>query len=120
METNKHHILHDRRSHNLDQHNRYLRNQMGMIATMDIYAHRELHKECSPVPPLSLPIASQVRGSMLRDTDPLQAMENYMFAVERALFLPRLKPIEKELARVTIHAVELQRPYVRSGIVGEW
>lgn len=118
---NKHHILHERAAWTANKDNLKLRNSLGLVATMDIYAHRELHRQCPSVPPLSTYLASLARMGYMPHPDPMRAMDNFMFAVQEASKHPRTHRIDRSLAQLTIGAVELQRPFVRDGLVDrEW
>ena len=113
----KHHILHHRALHEANRDNKLLRNTLGMIALMDPDAHDELHRACPGVPPLDIWTAQRARTFMVPHPDPLQAIDNYLQAVERATKSPNSHPIERDLAALSIMAVELQIPFIKSGMI---
>lgn len=121
VEKNVHHILFDRVSHEANKDNRSVRRSLGMLATMDVFAHRELHRQCPSVPVFGPNMASMVRVRYRPHGNPMIGMENYMRAVEEAAQHPRAHQIDKELASLVIMAVDIQRPFIRQGLVGiEW
>lgn len=121
METNIHHILFDRSNHEANKDNRQLRRSLGLMVRLDVFSHRELHRECPSVPALGSYMAQSVRSRYIPHGDPLRGMENYMFAVEEAAKNPKAHQIDRELGQLVIMAVDIQRPFIRQGLVGiEW
>lgn len=115
---NRHHVLFSRRQHSIDPNNRYLRNNSGLIVPMEIDAHTELHKNCPLVPPLPEHLAQFVLSQIKpRRGDYLGNMDKFLLATERAMKRPRTHIIEKEMARVTLHAVEIQKPFIQDGAI---
>lgn len=115
---NDHHILHHKKQHEATPDNDFLRRRApGMMARMAIDAHDELHQNCPGVPPLDVWTAMRVRRLYVPTDNPLQGIENYMRAVEQAMKHPRSHHIERALSQLAIHAVDLQRPYIREGLI---
>jgi hypothetical protein len=115
---NDHHILHHAKQHEATPDNHWLRTKaLGMIACMDIDAHDALHKACPGVPPLDIWTAQRVRRLYVPNPNPLIAIENYMRAVETASDHPKSHFIERQLSDLAIHAVDLQRPFIREGLI---
>ena len=117
--TNKHHILHHRKLHEANPDSKLLRNALGMIAVMEVFAHRELHEACPGVPPLDLWTAQRTRANFRPAQDPLKAIDNYLLAVQTAIKSPKNHPIERELAELNMLAVELQIPFIKEGLIYE-
>lgn len=115
----KHHILHHRALHEANKDSKILRNSLGMIALIDPDIHDELHRVCPGVPPLDIWTAQRTRAFMVPHPNPLQAIDNYLQAVERATQSPKSHPIERDLAALTMMAVELQKPYIKEVLINE-
>lgn len=84
---------------------------------MDADPHRALHATVPGVPVLDI-FAQQRVASLYRPThDIMDNIELYMLAVEEAVASPKSHSIERQLASLVIHAVDLQRPFIREGLV---
>lgn len=115
----KHHILHHRALHEANKDSKILRNSLGMIALIDPDAHDALHRACPGVPPLDIWTAQRARSIMVPHPNPIQAIDNYLYAVDRATLSPKSHQIERDLAALTMMAVELQKPYIKEGLINE-
>lgn len=113
----KHHILHHRAQHESNKDNKALRGTLGMIALIDPDVHDELHRACPGVPALDIWTAQRARTFMVPHPNPLQAIDNYLIAVERARESKKSHPIERDLAALTMMAVELQIPFIKEGLI---
>jgi len=114
-----HHVLHHRNlwTGNLD--NKWLREKSGLIVPMDIATHDELHENTCGVPPLDIFTARRVSSIMQRrlGSNAIRNTENFMQAVTEAGKHPKSHEIERQLGELVVQAVELQMPYLKSGIV---
>jgi hypothetical protein len=90
---------------------------LGLIAVLDTDTHRALHRACPGVPPPDIFTAQRIRRDYVGHHDPNVAVERYMRAVESAIQSPKNHPIERALAELTIMAVDLQRPFIREGLI---
>lgn len=118
MRTNNHHILHHAKQHEATPDNHWLRTKaLGMMALLDVDTHDELHANCPGVPPLDVWTAQRARRLYEPSRNPLVAMVNYMRAVEEAAKHPRTHEVEKSLSELAVWAVDLQRPYIRKGLI---
>lgn len=114
----RHHILHHGRQHEANKDNKWLRNNgLGMIALLEPDAHRALHIECPSVPPLDVWSAQRARSVFKGHHDPNLAIIDYMRSVEHAIRSPKSHHIERAVAQLVIHAVDLQRPFIREGLI---
>lgn len=113
-----HHIIHHRRLHEATpEHKKFRHKQMGMVALMGADEHRELHAAVPGVPVLDI-FAQQRVARLYRPThDIMDNIELYMLAVEQAMASPKSHTIERQLANLVIHAVDLQRPFIREGLI---
>ena len=116
---NKHHVMHDRATHNGNMNNYWIRNRLGMIVLMDVGIHRELHDVTPTVPPLSLHMAQAVRSQLHPHSNPFQAIDAFRRAVETAQDYQRMHRVEVESSELTLQAIEVQLPYLREGYVHE-
>lgn len=112
-----HHILHYRRLHEATpEHKKFRHKNLGLVALMAADPHRALHANTPGVPVLDI-FAQQRVASLYKPTpNILENMELYMRAVERAMASPKAHTIERQVASLVIHAVDLQRPFVREGL----
>lgn len=88
-----------------------------MIALLDPEVHDALHDACPGVPPLDVWTAQRVRRLYVPTPDPILATEHYMRAVEQAMQSPKSHTIERQVASLAIFAVDLQRPFLRRGLI---
>jgi hypothetical protein len=113
-----HHIIHYRKLHEATPVHKIFRyKQMGLVALMGADPHRELHSNTPGVPPLDIFAQQRVASIYKPTTDVLLNMELYMRAIEQAMASPKSHSIERQVASLAIHAVDLQRPFVREGLI---
>lgn len=114
----KHHLLYYRQYHEANTDNRYMRQRaLGMIALLDPDTHDALHAAVPGVPPLDIFTAQRVRRSYEPHPNPLQGIDNWLRAVEDALDNPKSHHVEKQVGYMSMHAMELQKPFIKSGLV---
>jgi hypothetical protein len=87
------------------------------MALIDIDSHDDLHKAVPGVPVLDIYTAQRVRRLYEPHFNPLVGMENYMRAVEQAMQSPKSHTIERQVASLAIHAIDLQRPFIKGGLI---
>lgn len=92
---------------------------VGLIALLDVDTHRELHKACPAPPPLDVFMAQRTLKLYEPDSNPLQGIDNFRFAVEQAMRHPRSHDIEHQTAMLAIEAVTLQLPFIREGLISD-
>ena len=98
-------------------HKMFRAKQLGLVALMGADEHRALHSAVPGVPVLDI-FAQQRVASIYKPThNILDNMELYMLAVEEAMASPKSHSIERQVASLAIHAVDLQRPFVREGLI---
>ncbi len=117
-EADKHHICFPRLVYEANADTKEIRRNRWLMPTLVRVGHTALHDEVIFVPPLDMYTAQRVR----RDFDPvrgnyIRSIENLMFAIEDALQHPRTRAIQIESAQVTIHALELQIPFIKEFLV---
>lgn len=116
---NKHHILHYAEYWSANRHNKRLRESLGMLALIDVEVHDSLHPACAAPPPLDPFTAERVHRLYVPHPNPIQAIDNLRFAIDKSIRHPKTHSIEKEIGLLTIEAVTTQLPYIREGIVSD-
>lgn len=79
--------------------------------------HRALHAAVPGVPVLDIFAQQRVARLYQPTHDIMDNIELYMLAVEQAMASPKSHTIERQLANLVIHAVDLQRPFIREGLI---
>lgn len=119
MWADKHHVLHYRQEWTLRPNAERLRESPPLIPEIPREIHNEIHANTPAVPLLghhALLHTAKFYRPIPYDT--LGSMDNLMFAMEEAARHERAHPIERDLAELAIQAVDLQRPYIREGLLG--
>ena len=91
-----------------------------LIVPLEIDPHNELHKNVALVPPLSHHLAGRALrlfNDRYDEYDPVANLENYMSSIEEAAKHPRAQELERAMAALTVHACELQIPFIKEGYV---
>lgn len=113
----RHHINFGRREHELRAESRMIRETPSLIPLMERGAHTELHKHCPAVPVLGYHALMRVARDFDPSPDTFESLENLMFAIESAARHPRMHELERRMADIAIESLDLQRPFIRAGIV---
>jgi hypothetical protein len=90
---------------------------MGLVARIGAGIHKDLHSNAPGVPVLDVFTQQRVANLYVPTTNILDNMELYMLAIEEAMTSPKSHSIERQVASLVIHAVDLQRPYIREGLI---
>jgi hypothetical protein len=90
---------------------------MGLVAYMGATEHRALHRDLPAVPVLDIFSIQRLLRVYEPTPDTMQNMDNYMRSIEQVMMSPKSHSIERQVASLAIHAVDLQRPYVREGLL---
>lgn len=117
MRREDHHLFHDRLSWESRADATAIRQDRGLIVPLEHDAHLELHRQTPVVPLLSYHALRRVRYNMLPTSNNyLENIDNVQRAVEEAIHVPRAHYIERQLGELTIHVLELQKPYVEDSM----
>lgn len=110
----KHHVIHNRQEWNLRPEGMAIREHHTMLFEGPRSIHDELHANVPAVPLLGIH-ALQRTVSLWRpdETDQMKSVENLQRAIERAVHHPRSHAIETQLGYLAVHAIDLQKPYLR-------
>lgn len=115
---NRHHIMFNRREHEARGEYMAIREMPGLIPPIDVEAHNELHANVSFVPTIGYYAAVRVLAEYNDSQDYLQNVDNLLFALDRAANAKKAKTIERDLCRLAIKAVDMQRPFIKEGLHG--
>lgn len=112
-----HHVFFYRRLHECAPlYRQFRKRELGLIARIGAGVHKELHSAVPGVPLLDV-FSQQRVANLYRPTgNVLDNMETYMLAVEEAMASPKSHSIERQVASLVIHAVDLQRPFIKEGL----
>lgn len=95
-----------------------LRGAHSLIPQLSRDTHNEIHRALPGVPLLSYHLLART----LRDYEPgdttIESMDNLMFSMRDAARHPRAHHIERSVAELAIHAIELQKPFVIEALEG--
>lgn len=112
MATERHHILFNKRAWSSYEEGRSLRESPSLIVPLESDIHRELHRNVPIVPLLGYYSLSSVAAGYEPDYKPLKDISQLQSLIERTKTHPRAHGIEKGLADLAIHALDLQRPFL--------
>ena len=113
---NIHHPIHNRLEWTLRPEAQYIREHPTLLFPMEIPLHQELHQKCPTIPLLGVHALQQVVRIWKPSQDKLQSIDNLQFAIERAGNHPRAHEVERSLGQLAIHAIDLQKPYLRESL----
>jgi hypothetical protein len=119
MSSEKHHILFHKTLWTPTSQGRHLRNQPLLIPKIDSEVHTALHKEVSVVPLPDYNILNRISKEYRPFGDHIMAMNGLMVVIQENLRRPRVDHIQRALGELTMHAIELQIPFIREGLVDE-
>lgn len=113
-----HHVLFTRKLHEAQEPTRLLRQNNWLIPPIEHEAHKALHVAVATVPPLDHFMAPRVYRAFYPVPDNyLASMDRLCFAIEEATQHPRVGYVERGIGMLAIHAIELQKPFIREGLV---
>jgi len=112
-----HHLLYTGRAWESHFATRTLREMPEHIVCMDEQVEDALHKEVPIIPLLGHHAAMYTRRIYQPHENPLKTLPKLMTAIEASVRVPQAKTIEREQALLTVHALELQLPFIRAGII---
>lgn len=116
---NHHHILNPRQEWSLRPEGRRLRNNHLLIPELDVDVHKELHENCPTVPLLGLYALRAINCEPWEGKDTLTSVDNLLVVIHEMLKRPRFHPVDRELGELAIHAIDLQKPYIKEGLRSE-
>lgn len=116
----QHHMLFYRKAYDSVEETKLMRRDSRLIIPLNVMAHQELHKEVSCVPPPSIHLARaamQEFQDFNKSKDYLVNIDNFQKSIDRASKLYKMRELEKHIGQLIIHAIDLQKPFIKSGSV---
>ena len=107
----RHHILFNKRGWTSYKEGETLRETPSLIIPMEREAHAELHRTVPIVPLLGYYGLSSVRSAFTPTGDSKRDIDALQMAMERTKRHPKAHELEKSLADLAIHAIDLQKPF---------
>lgn len=113
-----HHVLHYRQEWELRPPAKKIRNNPWLVPTIARDVHEELHREAPIVPLLGYHALMRTANDFQpREGDYLGSIDELLFSIDRSIQHPKTKMVEAELAQLTMRALELQKPFIRKGLI---
>lgn len=113
----RHHILHERKGWEARPQGKELRSTPSLVPAMDRETHNALHAACPEVPMLGYYALVRILKTFQPTYDTLDTMDDLLYSINEASKHPKAHDIERQLCQLALQAVDLQRPFVREGIV---
>ena len=113
----KHHILFSRQTWETYEQGRSLRATRSLIPLIDREAHIELHKAVPILPVLGYYALCAVRKGFHTTHDTYKDIDQLQALIQATNEHPKAHPIEKGLAELANHAIDLQKPFLREGLI---
>lgn len=118
MKKNGHHLLFDRPLWELQKPSRSLRRTPELIFPMYEEPHGDLHRKIGCVPVMNYIMAERVSQRFEPVVgDRFKSVDKLLFALEATALHYRDRPVEHELLNLVALAIDLQRPYIREGLI---
>ena len=117
-EGSEHHIIFTDATQCAQLATKAIRNCLWLRPRMHQEPHDDIHKALATVPVLDHYTAQRVQR--LFHPHPgnyLSTVDNLMFAVDEAIQHPKVRIIERGLGELVIAALEIQKPFLRDGII---
>lgn len=97
-------------------HRDWTRQEHDFLPQMYIPAHNALHAECPSVPELSREVLRIVRADFRPTGNTLDSLDEVICLIDHASTMEQVHPIDRQLAQMAIHALEMQKFYLRGNI----
>lgn len=114
----RHHILNPQAMWRVWPVLKSLRENHWLIPPIDGEIHGMLHDAVSGVPPLTYHVARAALSDFVpvRD-DYVGSLDSLITSIDKAARGPRIDHIQRSIAGLSVHALELQRPFIAEGLV---
>lgn len=99
-----------------ENHHDFLRAEHDFQPQMYIPAHNEVHNNTNSVPEFSKGILQIVRAEFRPTGDTLKSLDEVLICIDHASKAEHIHPIDRQLAQMSIYALESQIPYLRGNI----
>jgi hypothetical protein len=117
LTTNRHHIMETRSDWSSCPNAKRLRNTQQLIPVMEIEPHNELTENCPIVPLLGFKTLQIVACEFQPFGGTLKSIDKLLIAINEASKHHSIHKIERDLAQLSMQAIEMQIPYLRGNIV---
>lgn len=99
-------------------HHDWMRAEPDFQPQMYIPAHNALHSDLQAmsVPEICKPILQAVRANFTPTRDTFDSLDQILLLIDHASEMPQVHPIDRQLAQMAIHALEIQKPYLKGNI----
>lgn len=108
----EHHLLHDRISWESRDTAKLIRRNRSLIVPLEHDTHRELHAQTPVVPLLGYFALYRVARDYQEGDTYMESIENLQRSIEDASSHPKVHYIERQLAELTLHTLDLQKEFV--------
>lgn len=118
MGKNGHHVLFYRNEWEARPDAKAVRRNPFLIPPLERDAHDELHRNVQYVPPLGRHLMALIKRDFLPIKDDYTgSIESLMFEIEDKTKDRRVSELEAGVALLAVHALELQLPFIREGLI---
>jgi len=111
-----HHLLYEKAVWEATIPTRKLRQMGSLILPMNIDIEEELHRQITTVPLLDRHTAAHTLREYVPTSYYLRNVTGLMTAIEAGARHRRTTMLQRNLAELTVHAIELQLPFIRNGL----
>ncbi len=108
----KHHIIHHGLEWSMRPQALAIRETPSLIPAMPRDYHEYIHATVPAIPLLGYHALNHTLSRFKPNDDTLETMDNLMSAIEHASRHPKAHAVERDLAQLAIHAIDLQRPLI--------
>lgn len=116
-ETTRHHLNYSRTDWESSPNARLIRCNPLLIVRMDEEVHHAMHDECPPVPLLDIYTLRYVANNLRPSKDVLSTLDKECLLIEQAGKNKRSHEIQRKLGELTIAALQIQKPWVKQGMI---
>ncbi len=114
----RHHLLYTRATWESQSQTASLRRNPNLIFRMHDDPHAELHKAVPTVPVLDHITAGLVAVNFEPVfANKLASVDNLLTQIDKQSTNYNATTIQRELGAVTMHAIEMQKPFIREGLI---
>lgn len=117
MHPPRHHLLFPRVMWEAQKPVKELRQNPGLVLPLERDVHDSLHRHIGLVPVLNFMLAEQVLDRFEPDEDAMRTVDNLLLCLNGVAWHHRTHPVEHQLLQLTELAIDLQRPYVKEGML---
>lgn len=88
------------------------------MPTISREVHEELHSKAPIVPLLGYHALIRTASDFkAQEGDYMRTIDELLFSIDRSIQHPKTKFVEAELAQLTMRAIEIQKPFIKQGLI---